>query len=469
MTYKKDDCVTVTITDCGNEGEGIGKIDGYPFFIKDTVIGDEVRAKVMKAKKNYAYARRVELIKKSELRTEPRCPVSKSCGGCQIQAMSYEAQLSYKENKVRNNLMRIGGISEAVLTEVMEPIIGMEDSWRYRNKAQYPIGRAKTGELVAGFYAGRTHSIIACEDCSLSPEVYGQILHVVLNYMEINEIEPYDEVQHTGIVRHVLIREGFATDEIMVCLVVNTDIGKVDGVTYSLKQTFPNLNDFVDELNKIPGIRSIVLNENRQQTNVILGTKCITLSGNPAIEDELCDLRFRISPLAFYQVNPVQAEKLYATALEFADLNGTEEVWDICCGIGTITLALSKQAKFVHGLEIVPEAIEDAKINAELNQIENVEFITAAAEEYLPAHKADITADVIVVDPPRKGMDEAALEVMTLVSPSKIVYVSCDSATLARDVKYLMAAGYEVKRVRTCDMFPHSAHVETVVLMSRRE
>jgi 23S rRNA (uracil1939-C5)-methyltransferase len=459
MTYKKDDFVEVTISDCGNEGEGIGKVDGYPFFIKDAIIGDVVRAKVMKTKKSYAYARLVEVLIPSEKRCEPKCPVHKQCGGCQIQAMSYEEQLKFKENKVKNHLIRIGGMDALALEEMMEPIIGMENPWRYRNKAQYPIGRDKEGQIVAGFYAGRTHSIIANDNCLLSSEKHKEILRMIIGYMEKEGIEPYDELTHIGVIRHVLIREGFQTGQVMVCLVVNMNLKKTGRLS--------NIEKLAEELFTIKGMKSFVLNENSEDTNVILGRNCKTVRGKDFIEDILCGLRFRISPLAFYQVNPVQAEKLYGTALEFADLSGEEEVWDICCGIGTITLALAQKAGKVHGLEIVDAAIEDAKQNACINGVTNVDFICAPAEVYMPLHKESITADVIVVDPPRKGMDERSLEVMTLMSPEKIVYVSCDSATLARDIKYLQAAGYELKRVRTVDMFPHSVHVETCCLLCK--
>ena len=465
MNYQKDTVITVEIVDCASEGEGIGKIDGYPFFIKDALIGDVVKAKVMKAKKNFSYARLLEIVIPSKKRCNPPCPVYKSCGGCQLQAMSYPEQLLFKQNKVRNNLQRIGKVLPELLDQKMESIIGMEDPWRYRNKAQYPIGRTKKepdrngGKLVAGFYAGRTHSVIACEDCFLGPFNHKDILSVILGFMDQERIEPYDEKTRTGIVRHVLIREGFATGQIMVVLVMNEKIEKSE-----------KLHDFtslIDELRKIPGMASIILNENRNDTNVILGNRCLTIFGSDTIEDRLMGLKFQISPLAFYQVNPIQTEKLYKTVLEFADLSGTEEVWDICCGIGTITLALSEQARLVHGLEIVPEAIDDAKKNAQENQIQNVDFLCAPAEVYMPEHQNEITADVIVVDPPRKGMDEESLAAMVLMNPEKIVYVSCDSATLARDVKYLNDHGYELARIRPVDMFPHSVHVETVCLLSK--
>lgn len=462
MNYKKDDIIILKIESMGSEGEGIGKIDGFPFFIKDTVKGDTVKAKVMRVKKNYAFARLVEVMVPSAYRVTPRCPVARACGGCQIQHVSYEEQLRFKADKIFNNLCRIGGIPGKDLKKIFEPVIGMDNPWRYRNKAQYPVGYDKEGNIVAGFYAGRTHSIIPCDDCLLGPAYHRQILGDVIQWMKKYHIAPYDEKRGEGIVRHILIREGFATGEVMVCLIVNA------GWKSGRGDIFAGQQELIENLSKINGICSIIFNSNCDRTNVILGTKCLTVYGKDYIEDILGGLRFRISPRAFYQVNPVQTEKLYQTVLEFAGLNGNEEVWDICCGIGTIALFLAKEAHFVHGLEIVPEAIEDARINAEVNHIFNVEFIAAPAEEYMPEHCKDATADVIVVDPPRKGMDVRSLEVMVRMAPSRIVYVSCDSATLARDVKYLREQGYEVRRVRGVDMFPMGGHTECVVGIQKK-
>lgn len=482
MNYKKDDIIILTIESMGTEGEGIGKADGFPFFIKDTVKGDTVKAKVIKVKKNYGFARLMEIIIPSLHRIKPRCTVSRACGGCQIQHVAYEEQLRFKYDKVFNNLCRIGGIPGEDLEKKFETVIGMENPWRYRNKAQYPVAYDKEGNVAAGFYAGRTHSVIPCEDCLLGPVHNREILDTVITWMEKYDIEPYNEAQGKGLVRHILIREGFASGEIMVCLVLNVDweengMSAADGghEDSDLKRNHSQgmfkaagQDELVDCLMETEGVCSIIFNSNCSRTNVILGKKCLTVYGKDYIEDVLGNLRFRISPLAFYQVNPVQTEKLYQTVLEFADLKGNEEVWDICCGIGTITLFLAGKAGFVHGLEIVPQAIDDARINAELNNISNVEFIAAAAEEYMPLHRGDITADVIVVDPPRKGLDIRSLEVMTDMMPSRIVYVSCDSATLARDVKYLREKGYEVTRVRGVDMFPMTGHIECVVGMQRK-
>lgn len=464
MKYSKDDLVVVEIIDMSSEGEGIGKADGFPFFIKDSIIGDIVKAKVVKVKKNYAYARLVEIIEPSKQRCEARCDVARQCGGCQIQAMSYDNQLRFKENKVKNNLMRLGGISKEELEKVIEPIAGMENPWNYRNKAQYPVSVNKEGKIIAGFYAGRTHSVIESKECVIGPTWHKTIIKTITSWMENSRITPYDEKTKEGQVRHILIRDAFTTKETMVVLVMNVDIER-----FAVGSKKKELDKLIESLSSIKGIniKSIQLNENRENTNVILGRKCKLVFGEPTIKDVLLGNEFNISPLSFYQVNPIQTEKLYGFAKEFAELDGTQEVWDICCGIGTITLCVSDKAKEVHGIEIVPQAIEDAKINAVNNGIENVDFICAAAEEYMPEHKNDISADVIITDPPRKGMDESALDVMVLMNPKRIVYVSCDSATLARDIKYLIGKGYNLKRVKPVDMFPHSVHVETVVLLSR--
>lgn len=454
MEYKKNDLLTVTIEDMGHDGEGIGKVDGYTVFVKDAVIGDTVQAKIMKAKKNYGYARLMEILEPSKDRVESRCPYARQCGGCQIQALSYEKQLAYKQQKIENNLIRIGGFQKDEIP--MQPIIGMEDPYHYRNKAQFPVGCDKEGHLIAGFYAGRTHSIISNRKCYLGVEVNEQILNLVLAHMEAYAIPAYDEKTGKGLVRHVLIRYGFQSKEIMVCLVVNGS-------------RIPGAEDLIAKLREIPGMTSISLNINREKTNVILGRKGKLLWGQEYITDTIGPIAYQISPQSFYQVNPVQTQKLYEKALEYAGLEGNETVWDLYCGIGTISLFLAQKAKQVYGVEIVPAAIEDAKRNATLNHITNAEFFVGKAEEVLPEkyEKEGIYADVIVVDPPRKGCEESVLATMVKMQPKRIVYVSCDSATLARDLKYLRGEGYEVKKVQGVDQFPHTVHVETVVLLSQ--
>ncbi len=459
MDYHKNQILKVSISDIGSNGEGIGRHEGYTLFVKDAVRGDVVNARLTRVMKNYAYARTEEILVPSPERVEPFCDISRSCGGCQIQAIAYDVQLKIKENKVKNNLIRIGGLDPDTVESVFEPIIGMDEPIRYRNKSQYPVGKDKSGNIAAGFYAGRTHSIIPCTDCQLSPEENKDILEAVIHYMGKNHIEPYDEKTGSGTVRHVLIRKGFSTGQIMVCLVIKHS-GKKD-------RMLPFQDELINRLCEIKGVSSICVSVNNRNTNVIMGEEIHVLWGRDRIEDVLLGRKFEISPLSFYQVNPVQTEKLYSTAIEFAGLTGTEEVWDICCGIGTISLCIADKAGMVHGIEIVKDAIEDAKLNAKANGIENADFICAAAEDYLPAHKDEIRADVVIMDPPRKGMDEKTLDAVAALSPSRIVYVSCDSATLARDLRFLHEKGYGVKRIRCTDMFCHTVHVETVILLSR--
>ena len=452
MEFKKNDILTVEIEDMGTEGQGIGKIQGYTIFVKDAVIGDVAEVKLMKLKKNYGYARLMKLLTPSRYRTEPECGVYRQCGGCQIQPLMYAEQLKFKEKKVLNNLERIGGFSQVP----MEPIMGMEEPYHYRNKAQFPIGKNKTGEVITGFYAGRTHDIISNTDCCLGVEENQTILQIVLDFMKRYHILPYSEETGKGLVRHVLIRKGFATGELMMCLVIN---GK----------KLPHKEQLIEKLTALEGMRSITLNVNQKKTNVILGEEVITLWGEDYIQDNIGEITYRISPLSFYQVNPVQTKRLYETALEYAGLSGQETVWDLYCGIGTISLFLAQRAKQVYGVEIIPQAIEDARANASLNGITNATFYVGKAEEVLPElyQRESIYADVIVVDPPRKGCDEKCLDTIVKMQPERVVYVSCDSATLARDLRYLCDRGYELKRVRACDMFPQTVHVETVVLMSK--
>ena len=467
---QKNELVKVKIEDIGVGGEGIGKVDGYTLFIKDAIIGDVVEAKVMKAKKNYGYARLMNVLTPSEDRVEEVvCPMARKCGGCQIQEMKYPAQLAFKESKVRGNLERIGEVPGELLDQIMHPVVGMDEEgmqpFRYRNKAQFPIGTDKDGRVTAGFYAGRTHSIIGNTDCVLGVEVNEEILNCILDFMEEFEIPAYDEVKHKGLVRHVLLRYGFKTDEIMVCLVIN---GK----------TIPHCHDLVGRLRQIPGMTSITLSSNTAKTNVIMGDTIRLLWGQEFITDYIGEIKYQISPLSFYQVNPVQTEKLYGLALDYAGLTGNETVWDLYCGIGTISLFLAKKAKQVYGVEIIPQAIDDAKNNAKINNITNAEFYVGKAEEVLPeyykeyekTHNGETAhADVIVVDPPRKGCEESLLQTIVDMQPEKVVYVSCDSATLARDVKFLRAKGYELKDVTPVDQFPHTVHVETVVLLSHKK
>lgn len=503
MDFKKNDIVTVTIEDMGSEGEGIGKSDGFTLFVKDAVVGDTVEARIVKPKKNYAYARLEKLLTPSPYRAEPKCKYYRQCGGCQLQALSYEKQLQFKQEKIRNNLIRIGGFEPEYVDARMEPIVGMDEPWHYRNKAQYPVGTDKDGNIVTGFYAGRTHSIIANTDCALGAAENKEILERILEYMRENKVSAYDEETGKGLVRHVLIRKGFTSGEIMVCLVINREPpastvrqqSKSSVQSAELGDLNPTRADFLPKqerllkkLTVIPGMTCISVSINREKTNVIMGKEIYTLWGRDTISDTIHvrdmtkpgypftgkELTFHISPLSFYQVNPVQTEKLYSLALEYAGLTGQETVWDLYCGIGTISLFLADSAKKVCGVEIIPQAIEDARENAERNGITNAEFFVGKAEEVLPKFYEEMNSnmrhpDVIVVDPPRKGCDEACLDTMLKMQPKRIVYVSCDSATLARDLRILCDGGYEVTRIRGVDQFGMTVHVETVVLLSQQK
>ena len=555
---KKNDIFELEITDMGTDGEGIGHYDGMTFFVKDALIGDVITARVTKLKKNYGYARVEEIKTPSTFRIEPKCALHKRCGGCQIQALSYEKQLEFKNDKVRNNLMRIGGFSEDELSAKMAPPVGIDDPYRYRNKAQFPVGRDKDGNIITGFYASRSHNIIPVDDCMLGVPVNKEILDIIKAWMNEYGIEPYDEVSRTGLVRHVLIRYGFTSKQIMVCLVINgdgldskrrvenvnvscADSGKItdkrdrdrascnkandskvscnkanDSKVSCNKANDSKANDsrynatdtLCERLSKIEGMTSISYNINKENTNVILGKKTVCIWGRSYIEDTIhllsypdftpqgTGITYQISPQSFYQVNPKQTEKLYSTALEFAGLTGKESVWDLYCGIGTISLFLSQRAKTVYGVEIVPQAIDDAKNNAKINGITNAEFFVGKAEEVLPEFYADakknitkgseaikpevpaakytdeadmLTPDVIVVDPPRKGCDEKCLDTMLKMEPQRIVYVSCDSATLARDLKILCEEKYELVKWQAFDQFSHTGHIETIVKLSLKK
>ncbi len=483
---QKNDLIELKIEDMGADGAGIGRYGGMAFFVKDAVIGDTITARIMKLKKSYGYARLTEIKEASPNRVEPRCIYARACGGCQLQQMSYESQLAFKQKKVREHLIRIGGFGELFTDRVMEPIVGMEEPFAYRNKAQFPIGTDGSGSVVAGFYAGRTHHIVANTNCILGVPVNEDVLHAVLDYMKEFGVSAYEEGTKTGWIRHVLIRYGFDSKEVMVCIIAK-------GRRLPAEQTL------VERLCAIEGMKSISLNTNTKDTNVILGEHTRVIWGEPGITDALylrdpSDFHrigdktvYGISPQSFYQVNPVQTEKLYSLVLEYAGLTGTETVWDLYCGIGTISLFLARYAKQVYGVEVVPQAVEDARQNAGRNGISNAEFFLGKAEEVLPAFYGmgtqegnDIlpagTAlseemrhpDVIVVDPPRKGCDANCIETMIRLQASRIVYVSCDSATLARDLRKLCDGGYGVERVRAVDQFGQTVHVETIVLIQKK-
>lgn len=453
LLKKNEECI-IHIDDMGNDGEGIGKYQGYTLFVKNALVGDTVRVRAMKCKKNYGYARLMEVIEPSPYRVEPKCKIAFQCGGCTLQHLDYEEQLRRKQKKVTDCIERLGGITGGY---VMEPIIGMENPYYYRNKAQFPVGM-KNGKLAIGFYAGGSHTIIDTEDCCIQAKENEDIIRCLRTFLEEENISAYNEETHEGLVRHILTRVGFVTGEIMVCVVINGN-------------DLPNKEKLADKLKDIKGMKSISLNINKERTNVILGDKIKPVWGEPYITDYIGEVKFRISPLSFYQVNPVQTRVLYEKALEFAGLEGNETVWDLYCGIGTISLFLAAKAKKVYGVEIIPQAIQDARENARINGIENAEFFVGAAEEVLPEkyRQEKIYADVIVVDPPRKGCAESLLDTIVLMEPKKIVYVSCDPATLGRDLKYLSGRGYELKRVQAVDQFAHTGHCEVCVELHRKK
>jgi 23S rRNA (uracil1939-C5)-methyltransferase len=483
---RKHEIVNVKIEDMGTAGEGIGKVDGFPLFIKGAIIGDEVRVKITKLNKNYGFAQVEEVIKPSEFRVESRCPIARSCGGCQLQEMEYTKQLEFKENKVFQHLRRIGGFSEELLSQVIEPIVGMDNPYNYRNKVAFPFGTDEGGEIITGFYADRTHNIIPTTDCVVGAPVNKEIMETIISYMKRNKVTAYDKKKQRGVVRHVLIRYGFKSREIMVVLVVNSKNSSV----------LSNVEELVKSLVEIPKMTGVVVNFNTQSTSLILGEKYEVLWGEGYITDYLTygeeiekefnedvkeiernkgatkkDIKYRISPLSFYQVNPIQTEKLYALVLEYGNLKGSEIVWDLYCGIGTISLFLSQKSRKVIGVEIVSEAIKDAKENARINGIKNVEFMVGKSEEVFGEYYEDKSEppDVVVLDPPRKGCDVALLTTIAKVKPEKVIVVSCDSATLARDLKYLCEDGYELRRVRAVDLFPMTVNVECVTLLVRKE
>lgn len=450
--YKKNEEYTVEIEDVGTGGEGIAKIDGYTLFVKDAVRGDLCRVRITKAHDNFAFTKLMEVITPSPYRVTPVCPVARRCGGCKVMAAEYSEQLRFKENKVKMNIEKIGKVSDFELN----PIIGMETPYHYRNKAQFPIGLNDKGELISGFYAGRTHVIIENDKCYLGVEENEEILKIIKDFMSEKNIAPYDEITLKGLIRYVMIRKAFVTGEIMVCIIINGN-------------KIPEQEELVERLSKVKGMTSISISINLCNTNVIMGKIMENIYGRKYITDYIGDIKFNISPKSFFQVNPLQTEKLYATALEYAGLTGNETVWDLYCGIGTISLFLARSAKKVYGVEIISDAIRDARNNAKMNNITNAEFFVGKAEEVLPEYysKNGGYADVIVVDPPRKGCDVTLLDTIVKMQPKKMVYVSCDSATLARDIKYMTENGYELKKVQPVDMFPHTEHVETVVLLSR--
>ena len=453
MTFVKNQTVTLTITDMTENGEGIGHADGYPLFVKDAVIGDTVEVIITKAGKSYGFGHLSRILSPSPDRVPPACLLAAPCGGCQLQALSYPAQLRFKENKVRQHLIRLGGFDEAFLAERFEPIIGMDVPWKYRNKAQIPFGTDKNGQITAGYFAGRSHRIVPMKTCPINQDGFDRILQILLQFARDFKLDAYQEESGRGLLRHALIRHAAGSGEWMVCLVING-------------RNLPHSGELVRRLQTVPGMTDISLSVNRKKTNVIMGEEILPLYGPGFITESIGDLTFRLSPLAFFQVNPAQTEKLYAKALEYASLSGRENVWDLYCGTGTISLFLARRAAKVRGVEIIAPAIENACVNARQNNIPNAEFFTGKSEEIFPNYcreHPEERPDVVVLDPPRAGCDTALLMALLSCLPERIVYVSCNSATLARDLKLLCANDtYRLEKVCPVDMFPQGVHVETV-------
>lgn len=447
-----DQQIELTISGMGHEGEGVGKYEGFTVFVPGALQREKVRVKIERVQKAFARGRLLEILSPSHERQEPVCPIYHQCGGCHLQHVSYTAQLAHKRQMVMDALERIGKLPHVPVL----PTLGMKEPWKYRNKSQVPVGMSKEG-VVTGFYTPRTHNIVNIESCPIQHPYADEILQTVKKIIKQLEIPPYDEIHHRGFIRHIVSRIGFHTKETMVVLVTNG-------------RKFPQKEQVIQRLRQeIPHLVSIVQNINTNRTNVIFGGETITLWGKDTITDSIGGIQFSISPRSFFQVNPIQTQVLYEKALEFAQLTGTEQVIDAYCGIGTISLFLAKKARQVYGVEVVEEAIEDAKKNAALNGITNAEFLVGKAEEVIPRlfNEKGISADVIVVDPPRKGCDEALLQTISDMKPKRVVYVSCNPSTLARDLRYLEDHGFQTVKVQPVDMFPQTYHVECVVLMSR--
>ncbi|MCX0379010.1 23S rRNA (uracil(1939)-C(5))-methyltransferase RlmD [Clostridium perfringens] len=440
----------------GYEGEGIAKIDNkYPIFIEGALKGEKVKVRIVKVNKNFAYGKLMEVLEPSEERVNPPCAIYKRCGGCKLQHASYKAQLDFKWDRVKDCVSKIGKLDPTI---VKYPL-GMENPWRYRNKVQLPIGLIN-GEVKIGFFAPRSHDIIDMESCLIQDEIGDKVVKLTREWIEKFNIRPYNvdgEYDEKGIVRHIMIRRGFTTNEVMIVLVTNGE-------------NLPHKEEFVDLMVKnIPGIKSVIQNINSKKTNVILGLESKTLWGEDTISDYIGDFRFNISPLSFFQVNPIQTEVLYGKALEYANLTGNEEVFDAYCGTGTITLFLSQKAKKVYGVEIIPQAIDNAWINAKENKVENVEFFVGESEVVIPdLINKGVKADVVVVDPPRKGCDKKLLDAITNIDAKKIVYVSCDPSTLGRDLQVLEENGYKTLEVQPVDMFPNTSHIENVAKLIKK-
>lgn len=464
-TVEKNQEYIMIIDSQGYEGEGVGKVNGLTVFVPGAIMDEKVKVKIIKVNKNFAFGRLMDIIETSKYRQNPPCSIYKRCGGCQLQHMSYEYQLEFKKNRVKDCLERIGklqveeqgNISDKTDKVKLYETIGMEKPYRYRNKVQLPVGKGKD-DVNIGFYAKRSHEIINMDSCYIQNETADEIIKIIRAWIDKYNIDIYNEKSRTGILRHIVVRKAFSTEEVM--LVIVTTSSKLPHKSELIELVSKNVNE----------VKSIIQNINNKNTNVVLGEKCVTLWGSDTINDYIGKFKFNISPLSFFQVNPVQTEVLYKKVLEYADLTGDEIVFDAYCGTGTISLFLSQKAKKVYGVEIIEQAIENAKVNAIENGINNTEFIVGKSEVVIPELiDKGIKADVVVVDPPRKGCDKSLLLSISKMSPSKIIYVSCDPGTLARDLGILDNLGYKTECVQPVDMFSQTSHVECVVKLKRKE
>lgn len=451
MNLKKNEIYETTITGMTTEGSGVGRVYSTAVFITNTAIGDVIKTKIIKTSKNYAIGRIEEIISPSPDRTESDCKYFSQCGGCTYRHITYEAECQIKQQRVQDAVVRIGGFKNLKIN----PIVGGKSRNYYRNKAQLPVSKDSKGNMTMGFYAYHSHRIVDSNSCNLQPEEFTEISKIVKNWAVKNKIQPYNEVTHTGLLRHLYIRIAEVTGEIMVCLVINGN-------------SIPFTDELINQLKAVKGFKSLQLNINKEKTNVVLGKKCITLYGSDYITDILCGLKFNISPLSFYQVNRTQAENLYSIAQKYAQFEKDDILLDLYCGAGTIGLSMAHKVKKLIGVEIIPQAIENAKENAALNNISNAEFICAdASTAATKLDKQGIKPTVIVVDPPRKGCEKALITTIAKMSPKRVVYVSCDSATMARDIKIFNELGYTPREVTPVDMFPGTSHVETVVRLNK--
>ena len=444
---EKNKIYEAVITDYTTEGQGVARIDGCAVFIPNAIAGEKCTVRIEKVGKTWAAGKMVEILERSEHRINRVCPVAKLCGGCDFHHMDYAEELRLKAERVRQCLNRLGGEN----LEKVE-ILGAPETTCYRNKAQYPVS-AKNGRAFAGFFKAGTHQVVENDRCGILPVEMDQVKDTVIHWMNRNHVSAYDEIAHQGLLRHIYVRRGAVSGQVLVCLVING-------------QTIPKASALIDDLKKIPGFTTLVLSVNTKKGNTVLGADMITLFGPGYIEDTLCGLQFRLSPHSFYQVNHAQAQRLYEAAISQAGITRDDTVLDLYCGVGTITLCMAKAAGKVIGVEVVPQAVEDARANAVRNGIDNAKFFCGdAGEAALALEQQGIQADVVVVDPPRKGLNADAIEALARFAPRRIVYVSCDPATLGRDVALLKERGYRVQNALAADLFPRCSHVESIVTL----